>query len=95
MKTLSILSLMIVVSLSACQKSEPQTSAEKQAAFNEACPVSGEPVSAKSKTVEHDGKTYGFCCNSCEPKFKADPAKYSANISADGKKFVGKPESMH
>ncbi len=91
---LFFLSLVIIVSLSACQKSAPKQETATPM-FNEACPISGEPVNAKSKTVEHEGKTYGFCCNSCEPKFKADPAKYSANLSADGKTFVGKPESMH
>lgn len=96
MKPISIFlsSLVIIVSLWACQKSEPQKIAEKTA-FNEVCPISGERVSPKSKTVEYQGKVYGFCCNSCEPKFKADPAKYSANVSADGKTFLGKPESMH
>ncbi|MCS6988912.1 MAG: YHS domain-containing protein [Chloroherpetonaceae bacterium] len=94
MKTLSFFSLVIIVSLSACEKSGSQKPVAKTV-FNEVCPISGEPVSPKSKTVEHEGKVYGFCCDSCEPKFKADPAKYSANLSADGKTFVGKPESMH
>jgi YHS domain-containing protein len=52
-------------------------------------------VNPKSKTVEHEGKAYGFCCNSCEPKFKAEPAKYSAKVSADGKTFLGEKEPMH
>jgi YHS domain-containing protein len=94
MRKLIILSSMILVSLSACQKSEPPKPAAKPA-FNEVCPVSGEPVNPKSKTVEHEGKVYGFCCNSCEPKFKADPAKYSAKVSADGKTFLGEKEPMH
>ena len=94
MRTLFIFISMILVTLSACQKSEPSKSAAKPA-FNEVCPVSGEPVSPKSKTVEHEGKAYGFCCNSCEPKFKADPAKYSAKVSADGKTFLGEKEPMH
>ncbi len=50
----------------------------------------GEKVNPKAKTVVYEDKTYGFCCNGCDKKFKADPAKYSANVSADGKKFVGK-----
>lgn len=94
MKTLSILSFIIIVSLSACQKDEPKQATAKPV-FNEVCPVSGEPVNTKSKTVEYEGKSYGFCCNSCEPKFKADPAKYSAKVSADGKTFLGEKESMH
>ncbi len=85
---------MIIVSLSACQKGEPQQNVAKSV-FNAVCPISGESVNPKSKTVEYEGKSYGFCCNSCEPKFKADPAKYSAKLSADGKTFLGEKESMH
>ncbi len=62
----------------------------QSAIFNEVCPVMGEKVNPKAKTVVYEDKTYGFCCNGCDKKFKADPAKYSANVSADGKKFVGK-----
>lgn len=42
------------------------------------CPVSGEEftVEATSQKVEHDGKTYYFCCGGCKKKFEADPAKY-------------------
>ena len=94
MRKLIILSSMILVTLSACQKSEPPKPAAKPA-FNEVCPVSGEPVNPNSKTVELDDKAYGFCCNSCEPKFNADPAKYSAKVSADGKTFLGEKEAMH
>ena len=44
------------------------------------CPVSGEEfiVSATSPRVEHDGKTYYFCCTECVDKFRADPGKYAA-----------------
>ncbi|MGQ9805963.1 MAG: YHS domain-containing protein [Chlorobiales bacterium] len=94
MKKIILLFAMIIVSLSACQKSESQSEV-KTATFNEVCPVSGEPVSAKARTVEHEGKTYGFCCNGCDDKFKKEPAKYIANMSADGKTFVGKAEKMH
>jgi YHS domain-containing protein len=42
------------------------------------CPVSGEEftVTESSPKVEHDGKTYYFCCPGCDEKFKKDPAKY-------------------
>jgi YHS domain-containing protein len=94
MKLFFILSMLTLVSLSACQKNAPKQETAKPA-FNEVCPISGEPVNPKSKTVEYEGKNFGFCCNSCEPKFKADPAKYSAKVSADGKTFLGEKESMH
>ena len=57
--------------------------------FNELCPVMGEKVNPKVKTVSYTGKTYGFCCSGCDKKFAADPAKYAANLSEDGKVFVG------
>ncbi len=64
--------------------------------FNELCPVMGEKVNPKVKTVSYAGKTYGFCCSGCDKKFAADPAKYAANLSADGKVFVGqKASSTH
>jgi Cu+-exporting ATPase len=42
------------------------------------CPVSKEAftVTDKSPKVEHNGKTYYFCCGGCDTKFKAEPAKY-------------------
>jgi YHS domain-containing protein len=41
-------------------------------------PVCGMNVSiATAKhTVQHEGKTYYFCCGGCATKFKADPGKY-------------------
>lgn len=42
------------------------------------CLVSGEDftVAADSPKVEHEGKTYYFCCGGCAKKFQADPKKY-------------------
>jgi YHS domain-containing protein len=42
------------------------------------CMISKEEfvVKADSPKVEHEGKTYYFCCSGCEAKFKADPKKY-------------------
>lgn len=42
------------------------------------CPVSKEEftVTASSPKVEHEGKTYYFCCSGCDAKFKADPKKF-------------------
>ncbi len=94
MRKLIISSSIILITLSACQNSESPKPVAKQA-FNAVCPISGEPVSPKSQTVEYEGKVYGFCCDSCEPKFKAEPAKYSLNVSADGKRFLGEKEPMH
>ena len=42
------------------------------------CPMSGEEVDpATAPSVEHAGKTYYFCCEKCEGKFKANPDKYA------------------
>lgn len=47
------------------------------------CPVSGETftVAADSPKVEHEGKTYYFCCEDCVADFQKDPAKYLAKFS--------------
>ncbi|MFN3428172.1 MAG: YHS domain-containing protein [Candidatus Thermochlorobacter sp.] len=61
--------------------------------FNEVCPVMGEKVNPRARTVQYEGKTYGFCCNGCDKKFAAEPARYAANLSADGKEFIGQKQS--
>ncbi len=42
------------------------------------CLVSKEEftVTDASPKVEHEGKTYYFCCSGCDQKFKKDPKKY-------------------
>lgn len=47
------------------------------------CPVSGEvfTVTDASPKVEHEGKTYYFCCSGCDAKFKADPAKFLSSAN--------------
>lgn len=42
------------------------------------CLVSKEEftVTDASPKVEHDGKTYYFCCSGCDQKFQKDPSKY-------------------
>lgn len=59
----------------------------KSKVWNEVCPVSGEEVDPTVPPVKFDEKEYGFCCESCIKKFKKDPAKYSKNLSEDGKTF--------
>ena len=58
--------------------------------WNEVCPVRGGKVNTKVAPVEYNEKLYGFCCGGCDTKFEKEPAKYSKNLSADGKKFVAK-----
>lgn len=47
------------------------------------CPVSGETftVAADSPKVEHEGKTYYFCCEDCVGDFQKDPAKYLSKFA--------------
>ena len=69
-------------------KNSDKTIAEGKA-FNSVCPVTGEDAD-KEITYTYNGKTYSFCCKKCLKKFKADPEKYSSNISDDGKTFKKK-----
>lgn len=53
------------------------------------CPVSGEEfvVSESSPSVEHEGRTYYFCCPGCLQRFQADPSGFleggAASTEAD------------
>jgi len=47
---------------------------------NTKCPVSGDAVDPKVKTVAYQGKTIGFCCEDCVEPFKKNPEKYAKNI---------------
>lgn len=42
------------------------------------CPVMGTVfnIDKDTKSYEHDGKIYYFCCPGCVDKFKAEPEKY-------------------
>jgi len=42
------------------------------------CPVSGETfvVTADSPRVEHEGRTYYFCCAGCDARFQANPQQF-------------------
>lgn len=47
---------------------------------NKKCPISGDDVNAKSKTVTYKGKVVGFCCDDCVDLFNKDPDKYADKI---------------
>ena len=59
---------------------------KKEAAkpINKKCPVERGDVDPEV-TVQHEGKTIGFCCAGCDEEFKKDPAKYMAVIAKDQK----------
>ncbi len=46
------------------------------------CVVSGEKLGSMGKPYRllHEGKEVQFCCKSCLPKFKKDPAKYMKKL---------------
>lgn len=62
-------------------------SLKSESPWNSLCPVMGGEVDPEVATVMYEGKAYGFCCKGCDKKFKKDPAKYSKNLSEDGKTF--------
>ena len=56
--------------------------AKAAAPINKKCPVEGGDVDP-SVTVEHDGKTIGFCCAGCDAEFKKDTAKFMAIVDKE------------
>ena len=46
------------------------------------CVVSGEELGSMGEPflVEYEGTTVKLCCDSCLPKFNADPAKFVAKL---------------
>jgi YHS domain-containing protein len=54
--------------------------ATKPAIVNKKCPISGDDVDPKGKTVTYKGKTVGFCCDDCVEKFNKDPEKYMKDL---------------
>jgi YHS domain-containing protein len=72
--------------MSCCSTKEKSASTVKP--WNEVCPVLGNKINTSVKTVEYQGKVYGFCCAGCDSKFAKDPEKYSKNLSSDGKSFT-------
>ena len=47
---------------------------------NTVCPVMGQPVDPSVPTSVYMGKTVGFCCMGCKPKFDANPALYASKL---------------
>lgn len=43
---------------------------------NTVCAICGMKVDPTLPTIEYQGKTIGFGCRMCPPKFKAEPDKY-------------------
>lgn len=50
--------------------------AESGKPVNTVCAICGMEVDPKLPTLEYQGKTIGFGCKMCPPKFKANPDRY-------------------
>lgn len=50
--------------------------AESGKPVNTVCAICGMEVDPKLPTLQYQGKTIGFGCKMCPPKFKADPDRY-------------------
>ena len=85
MKSL-IMGFWLVVSLAAASyllAAADATRARHHAArgpVNKKCPISGDDVNPKGKTVQYKGKTVGFCCDDCVGLFNKNPDKYADKI---------------
>lgn len=44
--------------------------------INTTCAICGMPVDPRLPTASYQGKTIGFGCRMCPPKFQADPDRY-------------------
>ena len=64
----------------ATTQASASASASATTIANAMCPVGGEKVDPKGKTVSYEGKTIGFCCDECIESFQKEPAKYAANL---------------
>ena len=64
---------------------EPTTQGAAAPPTNTKCPVSGEAVDPKDTTLDrvvYQGKTYVFCCPSCNSEFRKDPQKAIASLAS-------------
>ncbi|HEX8525156.1 MAG TPA: YHS domain-containing protein [Tepidisphaeraceae bacterium] len=57
-----------------------QPASTKPAIVNKKCPIGGEDIDPKGKTVTYKGKTIGFCCDDCVKDFEKDPEKYVKDL---------------
>lgn len=54
----------------------PSPSSASAKPVNTVCAICGMDVDPNLPTMEYQGKTIGFGCKMCPPKFKADPDRY-------------------
>ncbi len=63
-----MLNLLFALALAASPEVKPAT--------NAVCPVLGQKVTTKSKTIAVRGQEYRICCADCDTKLAKDPDKY-------------------
>jgi YHS domain-containing protein len=81
--------LCVVFITSLATAAEKAKDTKKPVPINKVCPVAGGKVDPAA-TMEHDGKTIGFCCAGCDEDFKKDPPKYMAIIAKELKDEAAK-----
>lgn len=61
------------------------------AASNKNCPIMGHEIAADGGSTTWNGKTIGFCCEGCLPKWEAlsDAEKAAKLAAADGGEHAG------
>lgn len=88
MKIILIPLAVIAIASVSCSKQEgtnaASTSESRAKSYPlETCLVSGEKLGAMGDpiVINHEGQEIKFCCDSCIPKFKKDPAKYLQKLN--------------
>ena len=71
--------VVLLLSLVAATTTQPAAT-QPTAPANKKCPVSGEDVNPKGKTVIYKGKVVGFCNTGCRDKFEAATRAFDAKI---------------
>ena len=82
MKMLLLIAALMLIAAVAFAAGVPQTT----------CPVmKGSPVDANSKYVDAEGYRIYVCCGGCVRAVQADPAKYIAQLQAEGVELAKTP----
>lgn len=74
--------------------SAKQALATQLKAFNEKCPISGDPVTEEGGLFTFEGKTFGFCCPDCIDTFKKAPEKYAAALTQEMNKLTNDAKTL-
>lgn len=75
-----LLSMVAAGVVLAAEKPASQPAATQPAPVNKKCPITGDAVDPKGKTVKYKGKVVGFCCDDCIDTFNKDPDKYADKL---------------